>query len=236
MSKVIDLKGRVFGRLTVLFRNGSSKRGRAKWDCICECGNKTNTAANNLLNGDTLSCGCLMIERVKKAKFVHGVSNKTTEYRAWVNMKTRCYRVIGEDYPDYGGRGIIVCGRWKNSFVNFLADMGKKPTPQHSIERRNTDGHYEPDNCYWGTEEIQVRNKRNNRWLECNGLKMIITDWARYFGIDQGNLSVSLKTKSIETMYNFYMQKHGSLPAPKEYIAPCNMNKPINLRKVIHIY
>ena len=222
---VLDIIGKKSGRLTVI-EKAVTRNQKSYWLCLCECGNKVEVIGSNINNGNTQSCGCLQKERTSKAKFKHGLTS-TPEYYAWVNMKTRCYNETVEDYPDYGGRGIIVCDRWlgDKGFENFLSDMGKKPSPGHSVDRINTNGIYEKDNCRWGTEEQQVRNKRNNVWIECNGIKMILSDWARYFGVDQGNLAASIKAKGIYRVYEFYLEKHGILPSKTQYIPPCKAHK-----------
>lgn len=228
--KKLELIGIRFNRLIVI-SEAPVRLQKTYWNCLCDCGNKCKVWGSALKTGQTQSCGCLQKQRLSESVFKHGISNKTPEYRAWVNMKTRCYREIGNDYKDYGARGIRVCDRWLNSFVNFLADMGKKPSKLHSIERNNTDGDYEPNNCCWAIEDVQVRNKRNNVWIEYKGERKILTDWARYFGVDQGNLAASLRVKSMETVYNYYLNKYGKLPCEKEYIPPCKINTPINIRK-----
>src|SRR5205085_3050276 len=88
---------------------------------------------------------------------------KTAEYLCWVNIKRRCYNPNNCSYKHYGGRGISCCDRWLHSFENFLADMGKKPTPQHQIDRINVNGNYEPSNCRWVLCAINCRNRRNTR-------------------------------------------------------------------------
>ena len=84
----------------------------------------------------------------------HGMS-KTPEFRAWLNMKERCYRPTNARYHRYGARGIEVCDRWLESFENFYTDIGDRPSPTHSLDRIDNDGNYEPDNCRWGTREEQ---------------------------------------------------------------------------------
>jgi hypothetical protein len=227
--KKINLVGQKFNRLLVI-KEAPSIKGKIYFTCMCDCGNETTLLSAAIKGGYTKSCGCYQKQQAAKSGFRHGVSNKTSEYRTWVNMKTRCYNKKVND-KDYIGNGIKVCDRWLNSFANFFEDMGKKPSPLHSIERLESKGDYGPGNCKWGTEEEQVRNKSNNVWIEYNGRRMILTDWARYFGVDQGNLAASLKVKSMEVVYNYYLNKYGELPSKKEYVPPCKRNSPINLRK-----
>tara|TARA_R110000868_G_scaffold13848_3_gene64357 strand:- start:8415 stop:8933 length:519 start_codon:yes stop_codon:yes gene_type:complete len=166
MSRIINLTGIRFGRLLAISLAGRDNGNQCYWNCICDCGNNIKTRATCLRSGDTQSCGCLRNERIRKALNKHGESSsikKTTEYISWFGMKQRCYNTNFRQYKDYGGRGIKVCERWKESFVNFLEDMGRKPSPQHSLDRINNDGNYEPSNCRWATRSEQQNNKRNNK-------------------------------------------------------------------------
>jgi hypothetical protein len=100
------------------------------------------------------------------------------EYATWLAMKQRCQDPKSTNYPRYGGRGIKVCHRWTFSFQDFLDDMGKKPTENHSIERKNNSGDYEPDNCIWATPKQQANNRRSNTILSLNGKSQTLSQWA----------------------------------------------------------
>lgn len=117
----------------------------------------------------------------------------TPEYRCWSGIKTRCYNRNRDEYQIYGARGIGMCDRWRYSFDSFLADMGHKPSPQHSIERIDSDGDYEPGNCRWATNSEQQRNKRTNRVLEFRGVRLCLTDMAAKYGLSRDLLKARLK-------------------------------------------
>ncbi|SRR6266567_2198332 len=106
------------------------------------------------------------------------------EYRTWHAMIERCSNRKHASYANYGGSGITVCDRWLNSFVNFLADMGRKPSPQHSIERRDGKGNYESGNCYWATKLEQSRNRRANIMVTIDNVTQCLTDWSRLSGVN----------------------------------------------------
>ncbi len=112
----------------------------------------------------------------------HGLTG-TPEHIVWKHIRQRCNNPNDKSFADYGSRGIIVCDRW-HSFENFLADMGKHPTKKHTIERRNNNGNYEPDNCYWAENRvIQNNNTRKNVHLTYNGQTMTVAQWARAISI-----------------------------------------------------
>ena len=127
----------------------------------CDCGVVKKFNIYHLIDDHTSSCGCLRHEATSRT---HGCSSKTSSptewktYNAWIYMKKRCYNKKCKDFRYYGGRGIIVCDRWINVFANFLADMGNPPTQGHTLERKNSDGNYDPDNCVWATRKEQGRN------------------------------------------------------------------------------
>ena len=117
---------------------------------------------------------------------------RTPEYRCWQSIRDRCYNPNNRDYAMYGGRGIAVCKRWRESSAAFLADMGPKPSPEHSIDRIDNDGDYSPENCRWATPAEQARNRKSSRLLTHNGETMTVAEWAERLAIKPGTLSMRL--------------------------------------------
>ena len=154
----VDMAGKQFGKWTVLRRGGTSATRKALWLCRCECGKESLVDGDSLRRGGSKSCGCL----VDVAKLKHGKS-RTTEHVIWGNMIQRCTNPKTINYKDYGGRGIIVCQRWRDSFENFLSDMGKRPSFDYTLDRIDNNGNYEPGNCKWSTQSEQNKNQRRNK-------------------------------------------------------------------------
>lgn len=158
MPKKIDLTGKRFGRLTVLVDTGKRRNWGSviwKWKCKCDCGNYKEICSQSLSKG-TQSCGCLMREINKEIMTTHGNTNTPT-YNSWRGMIQRCYQKNNIYFYRYGGRGIYVCRRWRNSFENFLMDMGDRPNGL-TIDRINNDGPYGPWNCKWSTRKEQAKD------------------------------------------------------------------------------
>lgn len=187
-----------FGRLTALHPNGydiSPSRKHILWNCSCDCGVTTNVRLNALRSGGAKSCGCIKKEGNSNKK--HGMS-RTAEYRSWAHIKSRCKNPKHKDFPDYGGRGITMCQRWSDSFEAFFEDMGHKPDDMNSIDRIDMNGNYCKENCRWANDYMQSRNKRNNRYLELNGLEMCLSDWAKHLGVNVSSLIERLRNWPLE--------------------------------------
>jgi len=182
MPKLIDLTGKRLGRLLVLGRNRDKPNGPVMWDCVCDCGTHVTRDAKWIRYPGVASCGCYTKEVLMRVTRTHGMT-KTAEYKVWLSMKSRCQTPSSAAYYKYGGRGIAVCDRWQ-SFENFLADMGEKPSPQHTIDRIDGTKGYSPDNCRWALPKEQQRNLKNNVFLEFNGKSLIAADWEPIVGID----------------------------------------------------
>lgn len=187
-----DISGQRFGRWTVVRYAGKSDRRKTMWMCRCECGEERIVFSESLRRGTSLSCGCLHREIASGSHRTHGLSRNPV-YQVWASMIKRCTNPNSKYYSYYGGRGIIVCERWRKSFSDFFDDMGPRPSPKHSIDRINNDGNYEPENCRWATRREQSLNKRNNRLLECRGQKRTLFEWAEIAGINPMTISCRLK-------------------------------------------
>lgn len=171
MGTLVDLSGRRFGRLSVQSRAPSSPR-KVRWLCKCDCGREMAVFAYALKSGHTTSCGCFKREnavRVGSRPKKHGLSKTDSAFPPWLAMRSRCRNPNATGYDRYGGRGIRVCDRW-DDFAAFLADMGPRPSEEHSIDRMDPDGDYEPGNCRWATAEEQANNRRDNVRVEIGGV------------------------------------------------------------------
>lgn len=170
-----------FGQITLVSIVESPRRGTF-WLCRCDCGNEVVKYAGHIRAGQAKSCGC-----VKGAHRTHQMSG-SSEYRAWDNARSRCYRENDRKYPTYGGRGVRMCEAWRQSFEAFIADMGKKPTSLHTLDRINNDGNYEPSNCRWATRTEQNNNRSFNRHLMLNGELLTVAQAARAVGLPHATI------------------------------------------------
>lgn len=161
MPNLKDISGQRFGRLTAL-RISHVDALQAHWVCRCDCGAETTARFHHLIRDHKRSCGCLKRDRFTTKTHGHAPKGKpSSAYSTWCSMKRRCFNPKDKAWKHYGGRGITVCDRWRDSFESFLADMGEPP-PGLSLDRRENNGNYEPGNCRWATQSEQVNNSR--RW------------------------------------------------------------------------
>lgn len=191
-----------FGRLTVLNEATAHYSSAGfmvrRWRCQCDCGTTKEIRAASLKNGVTISCGCKAREGcstlAERACLVHADARagaRAPEYGIYRAMLSRCFNPKVERYPLYGGRGITVCDRWRGSegYPHFLADMGRRPTPAHSLDRKNVDGNYTPENVRWAVAEVQGRNRTNNRRVEYAGRFITLAEAAEISGIKRATLA-----------------------------------------------
>lgn len=187
MGQFIDLTGQRFGRWTVVGREpnrvGSSGHIKVMWLCKCDCGATRCVDSGSLRSGKSQSCGCykadVTTDRNRKWQHtdcrLHGI---------WNNMIDRCYRPSCAAYKNYGGRGIAVCDLWKDSFDEFYEwAHGHGYQPGLTIDRRDVNGSYSPENCQWVDRKAQANNRTNNLWIEFNGQRRTAQQWAEQTGL-----------------------------------------------------
>lgn len=181
-KRLENLTGRVFGRITVLERTPNRQRN-TMWRCRCSCGNERVVQAGSLNSGAVVSCGC----HKRELATTHGGS-KHPLYRVWYGMIDRCYNKTNRAYNGYGGRGIFVCKRWRESPKAFYKDMGERPLGAE-LDRINNDGPYSPRNCRWATPLVQSNNRRSNRLVTFRGATRSIMEWSRITGVNRRTIA-----------------------------------------------
>jgi len=196
-----DITGQKFGRLTALRRLGRDKNGYALWECKCDCGNIVSVTGNRLRTGNTKSCGCYNIDKIRERnhtlKRKHGETH-TKLFHIWTGMQTRCSNPNAINYKDYGAKGISICEEWANDFTKFR-DWALKNgySPNLTIDRIDFTGNYEPGNCRWVTVKEQNRNRSSNTLITFNGETHCIAEWAEITGIEYDALIHRLQSKNF---------------------------------------
>lgn len=182
-STYIDITGRKFGKLSVIERCGT-KHGQIVWLCKCDCGNEKIVSGHNLRSGRTKSCGCLIHDANATRNKRHTKHNccKTSLYKLWNSMKTRCNNKSVHNYRNYGGRGVTVCDEWNTDFVRFKEWAEKNGYKDGlTLDRIDVNGNYEPSNCRWVTVKQQENNRRNNHYLTIEGVTKTLTEWCELY-------------------------------------------------------
>lgn len=192
MSRAIDMTGKRFGELQVLRESGRAGDGKIKWIARCGCGSEFAATGVRIRSGEVKTCPACSRERVRLAHVTHG-ERRTPEYRTWTHIKSRCLNSNVPEFKHYGGRGVSICDRWRESYEAFLEDMGRRPPGKHSIDRIDVNGDYEPGNCRWATHIEQGNNKRCNRLIEINGETKTMAQWADFAGISRETMLKRVK-------------------------------------------
>lgn len=198
MGKVIDLCGCRFGRLLVLnqaeSRMGKDGKPKRRWNCRCDCGNNIIATTQDLRKGDVKSCGCLHDELARQRLTIHGDSN-TKLHSIWCAMRRRCRDQHQEDYKYYGGKGVVVCDEWENSFPAFKEwAMNNGYEDGLTIDRIDVNGNYCPDNCRWTTMKVQNNNRTSNINITYNGTTHTLMEWSEIYGIPYTTLYMRLRS------------------------------------------
>lgn len=191
-SNAKNIAGQRFSCLTALSSTGERHKGSILWNCVCDCGNTTQATVSRLKAGDKKTCSKCHLrsrETVRRNKARVGYKKEgrvkdNPAYEVWCGMIKRCENSNCRAYKHYGGRGITVCDRWRNSFEAFLEDVDERPSSQHSIDRIDVNGNYEPSNCRWATAKEQAANKRNNVLISANGKTQCLQAWADELGLN----------------------------------------------------
>jgi len=190
MGAFYDITGRRYGRLLVVKLTEETKYGKRLWECACDCGKTSRLLKRALQSGNTRSCGCLIGDTAR----THGQS-RTALYRIWSGMHTRCFNPAVPQYKNYGGRGITVDTRWRgeDGFLNFVSDMGARPGPGYSVDRKDNDGPYSPENCRWATQVEQSNNQRSNIRITLGGETKTLMQWSQTLGVPYDRVWYRLK-------------------------------------------
>jgi hypothetical protein len=197
MAQFKDLSGQKFNRLLVIQLGTKTKGGRNRWLCRCDCGEMTQTATTALKQGLIKSCGCLQKEIAAAVQRKHGHSgqrtkggkqNQSSEYRTWTHIKSRCFNPRVPAYPRYGGRGITMHPEWVDSFEKFFEYIGPRPSPMHTLDRLENDGHYEPGNVGWRTYRQQNNNRSDTIFLTIDSEKICLEFACERYGVNKGRV------------------------------------------------
>lgn len=191
MERTPSISGQTFGDLQCIRLEGRNERGSFMYLCRCACGKKTIARKADLVAGKTKSCGC------GQGKRSHGLSRqngrKRPLYSVWIGMRQRCENPEDRNFKRYGGRGILICDEWDDFQVFYNWAMTHGYERGLTIERKDNNGDYCPDNCIWIPLNMQTRNREVSRLLTYNGQTLTFGEWGRIYGIDRTTLEGRIK-------------------------------------------
>jgi hypothetical protein len=194
---VKDIAGQRFGRLVAIEPTGDRAHGHVLWRCRCDCGAMTVVRGTALRSRSTLSCGCYQRD-VTLARITKHGDVRTPEYQAWRGIIQRCYNPGSSGYHNYGGRGVTMCDAWRHDYPAFLAHIGRKPSPRHSVDRIDNEKGYEPGNVRWATMKEQLTHTRVGLGFKLlDGQGISLTDMASYLAITRGSLEYAFRRAGV---------------------------------------
>jgi hypothetical protein len=213
MTKLLDITGKRFGRITV-----ANYSGNGLWNCVCDCGNEKPVKGSNLKRGLSTSCGCYRKERLLKCRTKHGKS-KHRSYKSWKHIKDRCFNKDCKAYPSYGGRGITMSDSWRDDFDCFYREFGiaRPDGDGWSVERIDNNGNYEIGNVKWATMKEQTRNQRRTKAFVIEGKAICYSDFAKMIGVSHSAISNMVKRCGTDATLKKYRTK---IKAPFYYEVP----------------
>lgn len=218
-KRVDDATGLKFGRWTVI-----SSLNRHKWECICECGTTKDVNSGNLRQGKTKSCGCLQKELVASRRTTHKMSHLAI-YNVWKNMLYRCKNRKHNAYKYYGGRGISVCRAWEEDPLNFAKwAIGNGYSEGLELDRKDTNGNYEPNNCRF---IVHRANSLNKRLLRINN----VTGYRGVYKSHHGKFAASLRSHGVKKHLGYFSNPKSAATARDEYITENHLDLPLNSSK-----
>ncbi len=208
-----NLSGQRFGRLVVQEFSDTSKQDKARWRCLCDCGENVVIVGASLLSGNTTSCGCFRSEKLaarslpgrskipssarRRRRKTDSSVQRTKEYTVWRNIRQRCSNPKNPSYRDYGKKGIFVCDEWQGpeGFDRFLVDVGRAPSDSHSLDRIDSKGPYSATNCRWATAAEQSRNRSSVALITYLGEDLSLREWAEKLDLSYSTLNYRIRVR-----------------------------------------
>ena len=208
--------GQTFSELTILSLEGRDHASKMLVRCRCSCGAVHTLRFNSLQAGKAVSCGHISREFTSARSTIHGLS-RHPDFQVWVDMNKRCHGSNPKFTKNYKDRGIEVCEQWRHNPAQFFNDMGPRPKGM-SLERVDNSKGYNPENCVWASMKVQQNNKRTNVFLEFQGKRMTVTQWAEELEIPKQTLLGRLRYGwSVEDVLTRPIDERCRHPRRKQY-------------------